>query len=114
MENQKFLDIWYRFSKKGNNGQKRSYNSNASYGNGSNNRNYYKYERGNATGGNTATKKKNNPKSGIQYCYYHCPECKQQLRVPAGKGKVRITCPNCKNKFELNTQLMVLKFHYLM
>lgn len=37
---------------------------------------------------------------GAVYCYYYCPSCKQQVRVPAGQGKVRITCPRCQNKFE--------------
>ena len=37
---------------------------------------------------------------GTIYCYYYCPNCKQQVRVPAGKGKVRITCPQCGEKFE--------------
>ncbi|NMA94918.1 MAG: hypothetical protein GX974_02640 [Clostridiales bacterium] len=31
------------------------------------------------------------------YRYYKCPECKQTLRVPKGKGKISITCPKCKN-----------------
>ncbi len=39
-------------------------------------------------------------KGGTIYCYYYCPSCKQQVRVPAGKGKVRITCPRCNEKFE--------------
>jgi len=34
------------------------------------------------------------------YCYYNCPSCMQQVRVPAGKGKVRITCPKCGSTFE--------------
>ncbi|WP_208560558.1 hypothetical protein [Marinilactibacillus kalidii] len=32
-----------------------------------------------------------------------CPECKQSIRVPKGKGKIRITCPNCKNQFVKKT-----------
>ncbi len=31
------------------------------------------------------------------YRFYKCTECGQQLRVPKGKGKVKITCPKCKN-----------------
>ncbi len=32
--------------------------------------------------------------------FYKCPSCKKQLRVPRGKGKINITCPECKTKFE--------------
>lgn len=31
--------------------------------------------------------------------YYKCPNCKQKLRVPRGVGKIRITCPRCKEEF---------------
>ena len=31
--------------------------------------------------------------------YYHCPKCKNTLRVPRGKGKICITCPVCKTEF---------------
>ena len=27
--------------------------------------------------------------------YYHCPKCAAVLRVPKGKGKIRIRCPKC-------------------
>lgn len=30
------------------------------------------------------------------YRFYKCSNCKQTLRVPRGKGKISITCPNCK------------------
>lgn len=33
----------------------------------------------------------------------HCPTCGQSLRVPTGKGAIRITCPKCKNAFILHT-----------
>ncbi|MBQ9832250.1 MAG: hypothetical protein IJO48_00810 [Clostridia bacterium] len=35
-----------------------------------------------------------------KYKYYSCPRCLQRLRVPKGKGKIRITCSKCGNKFE--------------
>lgn len=33
------------------------------------------------------------------YRYYTCSQCKKTVRVPRGKGKILITCPNCKNEF---------------
>ncbi len=34
-----------------------------------------------------------------EHRYYDCPRCRQQVRVPRGKGKISITCPKCKIKF---------------
>lgn len=34
-----------------------------------------------------------------QYHYYRCPQCRQQLRVPRGRGKISITCPKCGTQF---------------
>ena len=34
-----------------------------------------------------------------EHRYYDCPKCRQQVRVPKGKGKISITCPKCKEKF---------------
>ena len=31
--------------------------------------------------------------------YFRCPQCRTTVRVPRGKGKIRITCPKCKNQF---------------
>lgn len=38
-----------------------------------------------------------------EYRYYSCPQCKTLLRLPKGKGKIAITCPKCKTKFEKKT-----------
>ena len=31
--------------------------------------------------------------------YFKCPQCHATVRVPKGKGKIRITCPKCKHQF---------------
>lgn len=35
--------------------------------------------------------------------YFLCPRCRQTVRVPRGKGKIMITCPKCKEKFQKKT-----------
>ena len=35
-----------------------------------------------------------------QYKYFICPQCAQRLRVPRGKGRLRVTCTRCGNVFE--------------
>jgi len=35
--------------------------------------------------------------------YYRCPNCRQQLRVPRGRGKIAITCPRCHHEFVKKT-----------
>lgn len=34
------------------------------------------------------------------YSYFKCPTCKQLLRAPKGRGKIRVTCSRCSGKFE--------------
>lgn len=34
-----------------------------------------------------------------KYRFFTCELCKQSLRVPRGKGKVKIRCPKCGNEF---------------
>ena len=31
--------------------------------------------------------------------YFKCPQCHATVRVPKGKGKIRITCPKCRHQF---------------
>ncbi|MDE6107572.1 MAG: hypothetical protein K2F83_02720 [Oscillospiraceae bacterium] len=38
-----------------------------------------------------------------EHCYFKCPNCGQQLRVPKGKGKISITCRSCGVSFEKKT-----------
>lgn len=37
------------------------------------------------------------------YVFFRCPSCKAMLRVPRGKGKIRVTCRKCGNAFERKT-----------
>ena len=37
------------------------------------------------------------------HCYFKCPSCGQQLRVPKGKGHIQVTCRSCGASFEKNT-----------
>ena len=37
------------------------------------------------------------------HCYFKCPNCGQQLRVPKGKGHIQVTCRSCGASFEKNT-----------
>lgn len=38
-----------------------------------------------------------------EHCYFKCPNCGQQLRVPKGKGNISITCRSCGVSFEEKT-----------
>ena len=33
------------------------------------------------------------------YHYYRCPQCRQKLRVPRGRGRIQISCPRCGTQF---------------
>ena len=35
--------------------------------------------------------------------YFTCPRCRQTVRVPRPKGKIAITCPTCKERFQRRT-----------
>lgn len=35
--------------------------------------------------------------------YFTCPNCKRTMRVPKGKGKIKITCPQCQNQITKKT-----------
>lgn len=38
--------------------------------------------------------------SDREHRYFRCPNCKQQMRVPRGKGHIQVTCRNCGITFE--------------
>ena len=48
-----------------------------------------------------------NPKAAVaearQYRHATCPSCGQGVRVPRGKGKLRVTCPRCGTRFEVRS-----------
>jgi len=37
------------------------------------------------------------------YKHLKCPECGQPMRVPRGKGRLRVTCPKCHAKTEIKS-----------
>lgn len=37
------------------------------------------------------------------YKHVRCTSCKQRVRVPRGKGRLRVTCPRCHTKFEVRS-----------
>ena len=93
-ENQKFINLrnryanWRYFRQQRRSGQSSTYGG---YGSGSSGYSRKQQRRSNERAGR---------KGGPVYCYYYCPDCKQQVRIPAGKGKVKITCPRCGRQFE--------------
>ncbi len=44
-------------------------------------------------------KKKNEFSQMKDYRIFKCPNCKQKIRVPKGKGKIAITCRKCRHEF---------------
>ena len=48
------------------------------------------------------TRTKRNAKDK-DYKYIKCEKCKQELRVPTKKGKIKVTCKKCKHIFQVRT-----------
>ncbi len=38
-----------------------------------------------------------------EHKYYNCPGCNRTLRVPKGRGKIKISCPHCSREFTKKT-----------
>ncbi|MGI5984403.1 MAG: hypothetical protein GXY01_07675 [Clostridiales bacterium] len=38
-----------------------------------------------------------------EYRFFKCPSCRAMLRVPKGKGKIRVVCKKCGTAFEKKT-----------
>lgn len=34
-----------------------------------------------------------------EHRYYRCPQCRQTVRVPRGRGRINIRCPRCSRQF---------------
>ncbi|MCK5130063.1 MAG: hypothetical protein KAQ68_09430 [Clostridiales bacterium] len=45
----------------------------------------------------------NKSKQRKHYKYIKCRYCSKQLRLPKNKGKIKVTCPECKNEFITKT-----------
>jgi glutaredoxin 3 len=39
----------------------------------------------------------------VDYQVLPCPACHQPLRIPKGKGKIRLTCPKCRHQMVQET-----------
>ena len=38
-----------------------------------------------------------------EFRHFKCPKCKKSLKVPAGKGYIKVVCPSCSYKFMRHT-----------
>ena len=43
--------------------------------------------------------KKRQELKDAEHAYFSCPNCKKRLRVPKGKGRIQIHCPQCGKDF---------------
>lgn len=48
-------------------------------------------------------KAQNRIKDSKTHRHFSCPNCKATLRLPKGKGKIKITCPKCRKEFVKKT-----------
>lgn len=45
-------------------------------------------------------KTKTKVKQSKTHKFFKCPNCSQDIRVPKGKGRIKVRCPKCNEKFE--------------
>ena len=43
----------------------------------------------------------------LDYTVEACPACERKVRVPKGKGKIKVTCKQCSEQFHIVTQKML-------
>lgn len=81
-ENQKYLGLRQRFSRRKSAAQ-----------------NGFQGGFGRASRQHTDWSRAGGTNENLQYNFYRCRSCGQTVRVPKGKGTLKITCPSCGNSF---------------